>query len=288
MALRKLYNEIKVLKVKELPDHVKPMLSIDYVKKAVQRGMDNYHAKYIETSSIDPLLHVCYGGMVLSYLIALPEERRHLEHQQHAKEHGDLFVGFNVRERGSICLEFVFWDFHLVGVLHMSVECLSFPRWIYRVIGCGLMCYLFKKFGVREEEAWGWWKRAWWEILDYTKFGYKLCDACSILLSEYWLCSFLREPLRFILNFLLNPLYALLVLVVIIRRLEGLKRDRDSVNLLEAALVTIYLLGVFFLGAMPCCVDFPHFPRANSGSSNFVVLRQQALIAQPLISPFLL
>ncbi|KAG5226179.1 hypothetical protein OIU85_012165 [Salix viminalis] len=88
MALRKLYNEIKVLKVKELPDHVKPMLSIDYVKKAVQRGMDNYHAKYIETSSIDPLLHVCYGGMVLSYLIALPEERRHLEHQQHAKEHG--------------------------------------------------------------------------------------------------------------------------------------------------------------------------------------------------------
>ncbi|KAG6741085.1 hypothetical protein NC652_040254 [Populus alba x Populus x berolinensis] len=88
MALRKLYSEIKGLKVKELPDHVKPMLSIGYVKKAVQRGMDNYHAKYIETSSIDPLLHVCYGGMILSYLIALPEERRHLEHQQHAKEHG--------------------------------------------------------------------------------------------------------------------------------------------------------------------------------------------------------
>ena len=38
---------------------------------------------------------------------------------------------------------------------------------------------------------------------------------------------------------------------------------------------------------MPC-VDFPHFPRANSGSSNFVMLRQHALVAQPLNRPFLL
>lgn len=29
---------------------------------------------------------------------------------------------------------------------HMSVECLSFPRWIYRVIGCGLMW--FECFGL--------------------------------------------------------------------------------------------------------------------------------------------
>ncbi|XP_023531935.1 uncharacterized protein LOC111794052 [Cucurbita pepo subsp. pepo] len=88
MAMRQFFSEIRGLKVKELPGYVKPMLTIDSVKKAVQRGLDNYHAKYIQTSSIDPLLHVCYGGMVLSYLLALPEERRHLEHQQHAKEHG--------------------------------------------------------------------------------------------------------------------------------------------------------------------------------------------------------
>ncbi|CAN6703279.1 hypothetical protein ACFX13_040515 [Malus domestica] len=88
MAMRRFYNEIKGLKVKELPDHIKPMLSVDYAKKAVQRGLDNYHAKYIQTSSIDPLLHVCFGGMIFSYLVALPEERRHLEHAKHAKEHG--------------------------------------------------------------------------------------------------------------------------------------------------------------------------------------------------------
>ncbi|CAN6552074.1 unnamed protein product [Malus baccata var. baccata] len=88
MAMRRFYNEIKGLKVKELPDHIKPMLSVDYAKKAVQRSLDNYHAKYIQTSSVDPLLHVCFGGMIFSYLVALPEERRHLEHAKHAKEHG--------------------------------------------------------------------------------------------------------------------------------------------------------------------------------------------------------
>ncbi|XP_068331358.1 uncharacterized protein [Pyrus communis] len=88
MAMRRFYNEIKGLRVKELPDHIKPMLSVDYAKKAVQRGLDNYHAKYIQTSSVDPLLHVCFGGMIFSYLVALPEERRHLEHAKHAKEHG--------------------------------------------------------------------------------------------------------------------------------------------------------------------------------------------------------
>ena len=76
------------MKVKEVSSYVKPMLSMDYVKKAIQRGLDNYNAKYIQTDSIDPLYHVCFGGMIFSYLVALPNERRHLEHQQHAKEHG--------------------------------------------------------------------------------------------------------------------------------------------------------------------------------------------------------
>ena len=88
MAMRNFYNEIRGLKVKELPAHVKPMFTIDYIKKSINKGLDNYHAKYIQTNSIDPLLHVCYGGIIFSYLVALPEERRHLEHQQHAKEHG--------------------------------------------------------------------------------------------------------------------------------------------------------------------------------------------------------
>ncbi|XP_026403561.1 uncharacterized protein LOC113298906 [Papaver somniferum] len=84
MAMRNFYNGIKGLKVKELPAHLKPIFTVDHVKKTVSKGMDNYHQKYILTGSIDPLLHVCFGGMVFSYLVALPEERRHLAH---AKEH---------------------------------------------------------------------------------------------------------------------------------------------------------------------------------------------------------
>ncbi|KAK9015184.1 hypothetical protein V6N11_006301 [Hibiscus sabdariffa] len=38
MAMRKVYSEIKGMKVKEVPNYVKPMLSMDYVKKAFQRG----------------------------------------------------------------------------------------------------------------------------------------------------------------------------------------------------------------------------------------------------------
>ncbi|XP_073064594.1 uncharacterized protein [Primulina eburnea] len=83
MALRSFYNEIKGLKVKELPARLKPIFTFSFVSNSVKRGLDNYHAKYIETSSIDPLYHVCFGGMALSYLLALPEERRHLEHKQH-------------------------------------------------------------------------------------------------------------------------------------------------------------------------------------------------------------
>ncbi|XVF47617.1 hypothetical protein PTKIN_Ptkin03bG0124300 [Pterospermum kingtungense] len=84
MSMRKALSEMKGMKVKEVPGYVKPMLSLGYVKKAIQRGLDSYHAKYIETDSIDPLYHVCFGGMIFSYLVALPNERRHLEHKQHA------------------------------------------------------------------------------------------------------------------------------------------------------------------------------------------------------------
>ncbi|XP_030535720.1 uncharacterized protein LOC115744604 [Rhodamnia argentea] len=88
MALRQFYNEIRGMKVKEIPNYVKPKLSIDYVKKSIQRGLDNYHAKYIETDSFEPVYHIFIGGMIFSYLVALPNERRHLEHKRHAKEHG--------------------------------------------------------------------------------------------------------------------------------------------------------------------------------------------------------
>ncbi|XP_057725586.1 uncharacterized protein LOC130941188 [Arachis stenosperma] len=91
MALRNFVNEIRGLKVKELPNYIKPKLSLDYIKNSFNRGLDNYYTKYIETSSPDPLYHVCFGGMVLSYLVNLPEERRHYEHLEHerlAKAHG--------------------------------------------------------------------------------------------------------------------------------------------------------------------------------------------------------
>ncbi|GKV00301.1 hypothetical protein SLEP1_g13015 [Rubroshorea leprosula] len=88
MAMRKMLNEMKGKTVKEVPGYFKEKLSSDFLKQSVQKWLDNYHAKYIQTSSIQPLYHVCFGGMIFSYLVALPEERRHLEHQQHAKEHG--------------------------------------------------------------------------------------------------------------------------------------------------------------------------------------------------------
>lgn len=88
MAMRNFFNELRGLKVKEVPDKVKPMLSVSYIKDAVAKGIDNYHAKYIMTDSIQPLYHVCFGGMIFSYLVALPEERRHLAHQEHANQHG--------------------------------------------------------------------------------------------------------------------------------------------------------------------------------------------------------
>ncbi|CAL5184559.1 unnamed protein product [Lathyrus oleraceus] len=87
MAFRRFYNEIKGKKVTELPEHVKPMLSFAYLKSSVKRGLDNYSENYIETDSIKPLLHVLYGGMIFSYLVALPNERRHLAHKEHAESH---------------------------------------------------------------------------------------------------------------------------------------------------------------------------------------------------------
>ncbi|CAL9042127.1 unnamed protein product, partial [Musa banksii] len=42
----------------------------------------------IETIYIQPLYRVCFVGMIFSYLVALPEERRHPEHQQHAAAAG--------------------------------------------------------------------------------------------------------------------------------------------------------------------------------------------------------
>ncbi|GAA0157193.1 hypothetical protein Leryth_016087 [Lithospermum erythrorhizon] len=62
------------------------MASRNFLMRFVLKRLDNYHAKYIETSSVDPLLHVCFGGMAFSYLVALPEELRHLEHAKHAKD----------------------------------------------------------------------------------------------------------------------------------------------------------------------------------------------------------
>ncbi|KAK1268462.1 hypothetical protein QJS04_geneDACA013957 [Acorus gramineus] len=88
MAMRGLINEVRGMKVKDVPGHLKPKLTTENAKGIFQRWFDNYQAKYIKTSSVEPLFHLCLGGMAFSYLIALPEERRHLEHAQHAKEHG--------------------------------------------------------------------------------------------------------------------------------------------------------------------------------------------------------
>ncbi|CAL0304762.1 unnamed protein product [Lupinus luteus] len=85
MASQKFFNELRTLKVKEVPQHVKPYLSFGFVKKSVEKGLENYRVKYIETNSADPVYHICFGGLIFSYLVALPEERRHLAHQQ---QHG--------------------------------------------------------------------------------------------------------------------------------------------------------------------------------------------------------
>ncbi|GLJ20789.1 hypothetical protein SUGI_0379060 [Cryptomeria japonica] len=83
-AVKKLWNEMRQLKVKEVPGYIKPKLSKDYIRERLYQAMEEYHAKYIQTSSIKPFNHAVYTLTAISYLVALPEERRHLEHQQHA------------------------------------------------------------------------------------------------------------------------------------------------------------------------------------------------------------
>ncbi|CAA0816136.1 Unknown protein [Striga hermonthica] len=78
MAMGTFYNEIKGMKVKELPTHLKPIFTIDYLKNSMKRSLDNYQAKYIETSSVNPLFHICFWRTIFSYLVALPEEHCHL------------------------------------------------------------------------------------------------------------------------------------------------------------------------------------------------------------------
>ncbi|KAG6482768.1 hypothetical protein ZIOFF_059407 [Zingiber officinale] len=63
MALRAFYNEIKGLKVRDLPAYVKPKLSWEYIKSSTDKAVDRYIEKYIDTSSIQPLYHVIIGGM---------------------------------------------------------------------------------------------------------------------------------------------------------------------------------------------------------------------------------
>ncbi|XP_078162640.1 ATP-dependent RNA helicase [Carex rostrata] len=87
MALRALYNEIRSTRVRDLPSVIKPRLSWDNVKKGADKAVDRYIEKYIETGSADPLFHVCFGGMIFSYLINLPHERRHLAHHEESGGH---------------------------------------------------------------------------------------------------------------------------------------------------------------------------------------------------------
>ncbi|RZS25596.1 hypothetical protein BHM03_00058821, partial [Ensete ventricosum] len=82
MALRAFYNEIKGMKVGDLPSYLKPKLSWEHIKKSADQAGDRNVEKHIETSSVQPLYHVCFGGVISFYLVALPEERRHLEHQK--------------------------------------------------------------------------------------------------------------------------------------------------------------------------------------------------------------
>ncbi|KAH7674693.1 hypothetical protein IHE45_08G090700 [Dioscorea alata] len=85
MAMRAFYNEIKSMKLREVPAYLKPKFTWENIKKSADQAVDRYIDKYIETSSVEPLFHVCIGGMIFSYFVALPHERRHLEHQQ---QHG--------------------------------------------------------------------------------------------------------------------------------------------------------------------------------------------------------
>ncbi|XP_019058055.1 PREDICTED: uncharacterized protein LOC104811777 [Tarenaya hassleriana] len=104
MAIRKVFSETKGMKVKEVLTYVKPMLSLGPLKNSAKRGIHNYSEKYIQTSSVQPLYHVCFAGMIFSFLVALPNERRHLEHQLLAKDHGSNGGGRSlITSRSFIC-----------------------------------------------------------------------------------------------------------------------------------------------------------------------------------------
>ncbi|MCO5574553.1 hypothetical protein L7F22_028341 [Adiantum nelumboides] len=87
MAMQFLSN-LRGMKVKDVPQHIKPLLSREKVTKTVHDFIEDYKRKYIETSSIQPLYHVLIGVGVFSYLIALPQERRHLAHIEEEAKHG--------------------------------------------------------------------------------------------------------------------------------------------------------------------------------------------------------
>ncbi|CAD5168092.1 unnamed protein product [Musa acuminata subsp. malaccensis] len=42
MALRAFYNEIKGMKVREIPSNLKPKLSWDHIKKSADQAVDRY------------------------------------------------------------------------------------------------------------------------------------------------------------------------------------------------------------------------------------------------------
>ncbi|KAH0941062.1 hypothetical protein HID58_000699, partial [Brassica napus] len=69
--MRRFYSKIKGKKVKELPAYIKSTYSMESVKTY--------------TSSVNPLLHICFGGMAFSYLLAIPHEKCFFE-EKYAKE----------------------------------------------------------------------------------------------------------------------------------------------------------------------------------------------------------
>ncbi|RYQ91852.1 hypothetical protein Ahy_B09g097897 [Arachis hypogaea] len=69
----------------ELPNYIKPKLSLDYIKNSINYGLDNYYTKYIKTNFTDPIYHICFGVMALSYLVNLPEKRYHYESLKHER-----------------------------------------------------------------------------------------------------------------------------------------------------------------------------------------------------------
>ncbi|KAL4357312.1 hypothetical protein AHAS_Ahas09G0174100 [Arachis hypogaea] len=62
MMLRKFFNDIRSLEMTELPNYIKPKLSLDYIKNSINRGLDNYYTKYIKINFTNSVYHICLGG----------------------------------------------------------------------------------------------------------------------------------------------------------------------------------------------------------------------------------